>query len=215
MSKNQIHLSGNASFKANNVVIGDDAQLTIVAGGHPPASVDSPRGARHQVVLSYRRNDSRDITGRIYDRLVHDIGKESVFRDIDSIPLAIAYPQRLEQAIRDASIVFVIIGPNWVSAANDDGSLRLFDPADYVRREVELALQFGVPIAPLTIAGARKPRADELPDSIKPLATRQGLSIRPDPDFHRDMDDLIRQLGEATFQVPAGNDRPVRSGTLG
>jgi len=41
--------------------------------------------------LSYRRFDSRDITERIYDRLVQEFGKEAVFRDIYSIELEVDF----------------------------------------------------------------------------------------------------------------------------
>src|SRR5262245_6651264 len=39
------------------------------------------------VFISYRRQDSADITGRICDRLVERIGSEAVYKDVDSIPL--------------------------------------------------------------------------------------------------------------------------------
>jgi hypothetical protein len=39
------------------------------------------------IFISYRRADSPDATGRIYDRLVAEFGRAQVFKDIDSIPL--------------------------------------------------------------------------------------------------------------------------------
>ena len=39
-----------------------------------------------KITISYRRDDSMDITGRIFDRLTSRYGREAVFRDIDSIP---------------------------------------------------------------------------------------------------------------------------------
>src|SRR6202008_2663190 len=38
------------------------------------------------ITISYRRDDSGVITGRIFDRLVTHYGRDAVFRDIDSIP---------------------------------------------------------------------------------------------------------------------------------
>jgi hypothetical protein len=38
------------------------------------------------------------------------------------------------------------------------------------------------------------PRIDELPESLQNLSFRNGIPIRPDPDFHKDMDRLIRGL---------------------
>src|SRR5262245_34203605 len=42
-----------------------------------------------QVFISYRRDDSAGIAGRIYDRLIQEFGRNAVFKDVDSIPLGI------------------------------------------------------------------------------------------------------------------------------
>jgi len=41
-----------------------------------------------RITISYRRDDTLDITGRIFDRLAAHFGREAVFRDIDNIPLS-------------------------------------------------------------------------------------------------------------------------------
>jgi len=38
------------------------------------------------VFISYRREDSGGFAGRIYDRLAHRVGHESVFFDVHNIP---------------------------------------------------------------------------------------------------------------------------------
>ena len=40
-----------------------------------------------RIFVSYRREDSADAAGRIYDRLESHFGRESVFIDVDTIPL--------------------------------------------------------------------------------------------------------------------------------
>lgn len=194
MGKNQINVSGNARLQVGNLVVGDGAQLTAATGARESPATDSSDDKHPRVFLSYRRSDSGDVTGRIYDRLITHYGKGSVFRDIDSIPLAVPYPQHLEEVIRNVDAVLVIVGPEWITVTNEYGQPRLFEPDDYVRKEVETALRCAVPVFPLTIAGARKPRVVQLPESIQALATRQGFSIRSDPDFHRDMDALLQRL---------------------
>src|SRR5262249_51249006 len=109
----------------------------------------------------------------------------------------------LEQEIREACAVLVVIGRNWVSAEDTAGHRRLDDPADYVRVEVETALRLGVPVVPLTVSRAPMPSAADLPYPLRELSTRNGLAIRPDPDFHRDMDRLISHLtGPLRVPVP-------------
>lgn len=47
------------------------------------------------IFISYRRCDSIDIVGRIYDRLVAHFGANSVFKDVDSIPFGVNFRQHL------------------------------------------------------------------------------------------------------------------------
>ena len=46
-----------------------------------------------RITISYRREDSGASTGRIFDRLVAHYGRESIFRDIDNIPLGVDFRQ--------------------------------------------------------------------------------------------------------------------------
>ncbi len=71
---------------------------------------------------------------------------------------------------------------------------RLDDPADFVRIEIESALERSIPVIPILVREATMPRPDDLPESLRELVFRSGLQIRPDPDFHRDMDRLINAL---------------------
>jgi hypothetical protein len=71
---------------------------------------------------------------------------------------------------------------------------RLQDPRDFVRIEVEAALKRNILIIPLLVRGASMPEEDQLPPSLQKLVYRNAISIRPDPDFHRDMDRLIAAI---------------------
>ena len=44
-----------------------------------------------KVFVSYRREDSIDAAGRLYDRLTAQFGRESVFMDVDSIPFGVDF----------------------------------------------------------------------------------------------------------------------------
>jgi hypothetical protein len=54
------------------------------------------------IFISYRRDDSADIAGRIYDRLVQRFGEDSVFKDVDSIPSASTFASISPIASRSA-----------------------------------------------------------------------------------------------------------------
>jgi hypothetical protein len=146
------------------------------------------------IFISYRRSDSADIAGRIYDRLTGRFGRNPIFKDVDSIPLGLDFKEYLDAKVSECSVLLAIIGDRWLDASDEMGKLRLDDPTDFVRIELESALARGIPVIPLLVRGVRMPAEDKLPASLKRLAYRNGISIRPDPDFHRDMDRLISAL---------------------
>lgn len=146
------------------------------------------------IFISYRRSDSADIAGRIYDRLTGRFGRNPIFKDVDSIPLGLDFKEFLDAKVSECSVLLAIIGDRWLEAIDELGERRLNDPADFVRIEIESAMKRGIPVIPLLVRGARMPREAELPEGLKKLAYRNGIPIRSDPDFHRDMDRLITAL---------------------
>jgi hypothetical protein len=72
--------------------------------------------------------------------------------------------------------------------------MRLNNPRDFVRIEIESALQRDIPIIPLLVQDASMPAEENLPPSLHDLAYRNGIPIRPDPDFHRDMNRRIQAI---------------------
>jgi hypothetical protein len=148
------------------------------------------------IFISYRRSDSADIVGRIYDRLVQEFGRNAIFKDVDSIPLGIDFKGYLDKTLSECSVLLAIIGDSWLDATDASGKRRLEDPDDFVRIEIESALAQGLAVIPLLVRGAKMPAEEALPVSLKKLVYRNGIPIRPDPDFHRDMDRLISALEE-------------------
>lgn len=167
-----------------------------------------------KVFISYRREDSQDVTGRIYDRLVEYFSADGVFKDVDNIPLGSDFRAVLDAAVGQAAAVLVVIGPTWASCIDQDGRRRLDSPSDFVRLEVKAALGKGVPVIPVLVGRARMPVSDELPDDLQPLAYRNGLSVRPDPDFNPDMERLAAALEQWVPRPPLAH-RPTVNQALG
>jgi hypothetical protein len=147
-----------------------------------------------KIFISYRRDDTADITGRIYDRLVVKFGKQAVFKDVDSIPLGVNFKRYLNNIVEQCVVELVIIGKDWLAMVDERGQRRLDDPRDFVRVEIEAALDRDIPVIPLLVAGAEIPREEELPSSIAELAYRNGMEVGRDPYFHRAMDRLISSI---------------------
>ena len=52
-----------------------------------------------KIFLSYRRQDSAGVAGRIYDRLRAHFGDDAVFMDIDSIPFGEDFREHIDAAV--------------------------------------------------------------------------------------------------------------------
>ena len=143
------------------------------------------------IFISYRRHESGDVTGRIYDRLVQHFGREAIFKDVDSIPLGVDFRKFLGDAVGKCNLLLAVVGRQWLNSQNESGARRLDDPRDFVRIEIESALQRDIPVIPLLVQGAGVPAENDLPSSMRALIYRNAISIRPDPDFHHDIDRLI------------------------
>ena len=63
-----------------------------------------------KIFLSYRREDSAGVAGRIYDRLRAQFGGDAVFMDIDSISFGVDFRDTSTSAIGQCDVVFVVIG---------------------------------------------------------------------------------------------------------
>jgi TIR domain len=147
-----------------------------------------------KILISYRRQDNADVTGRIYDRLIQRFGQGAVFKDVDSIPLGVDFRTFLDEQVAKCEVFLAVIGRDWAKKRGSKGKSRLDDPEDFVRIEIESALKRKIPVIPVLVSGASIPPAERLPASIQDLSYRHGIAVRQDPDFHRDMDRLIEHL---------------------
>ena len=159
------------------------------------------------IFISYRRSDSQPLADRIYDRLVHRFGRDHVFKDVDSIKPGENFAVRLDEAITSCKVALIVIGPTWVEVKNPDGTRRLDDPKDYVRREVEAALRRrGVQVIPVLVDGASVPSSSQLPSTLQKLPQNNVSLVGHDPRFHSDLDRLIGGL-ESQLGLPHVNLR--------
>jgi DNA/RNA endonuclease G (NUC1) len=149
-----------------------------------------------KIFISYRRLDSGDVTGRIYDHLCQKFRSDDVFKDVDSIPLGTDFRSVITNTVQSCDVAVVIIGKDWLTATNSKGMRRLDDPDDFVRLEIEGALKRKIPLIPVLVRGAELPSAEDLPQSLRDLVFRNAIKVRPDPDFKNDVGRLVRALEE-------------------
>jgi hypothetical protein len=141
-----------------------------------------------KIFISYRREDSATMTGRMYDWLTLRLPKEDVFIDIDSVGYGANFVQRIQETIPKCKAVLVVIGPHWLG---QDGAV-----SPYVRMEVEMALSKGVQVIPVLVDGATMPAPQQLPETMRTLVYLNAASVRTTGrDFQRDMGDLGKEVG--------------------
>ncbi|ONH26551.1 toll/interleukin-1 receptor domain-containing protein [Pseudofrankia asymbiotica] len=152
--------------------------------------------ARTSVFLSFRGRDPGAYAAVVLDReLCALVGERHVFRSSRSIRAGQAFPERLADGLRRSAVTVVLIGPDWLTATSrgSGGEPALHQPDDWVRREIAESLAAGIPVIPVLLTETRAPRADQLPDDIAALASRQYLYLR-NRHIGGDLRDLVAEL---------------------
>ena len=103
-------------------------------------------------------------------------------------------------------VFLAVIGPNWLDAKDDSGRRRFDNPDDFVTIEIAAALARNIRVIPVLVDGARTPKADKLPDSVKPLVRRNAVEVR-NAHFGRDAEALANKVREALQGARPGTGR--------
>ncbi|MCA0457003.1 MAG: toll/interleukin-1 receptor domain-containing protein [Chloroflexi bacterium] len=178
-----------------------------------------------RIFISYRRDDTKAIAGRLYDRLESAIGADNLFLDVDHIPPGVDFRAFLQNAIAEADVVLIIIGPKWSEILKQ----RIKDPNDFVRIELESALEQRKITIPVLVDGAKMPNASDLPKRVAAVLPFLNAAVLGDgANFRRDVDRLIVDLNHpeslkpppalpdihatplGVVTKPLGNRRPMR-----
>jgi hypothetical protein len=129
------------------------------------------------IFISYRREETAAYAGRLYDRLSDRFGEERVFMDVDSIAIGVDFARAVIDAVSRCDILLALIGREWSSVTDSNGKRRIDNPDDFVRVEIETALQRDIRVVPVLVEAAILPQADDLPPSLRALTRRQALEL--------------------------------------
>ena len=162
--------------------------------------------------ISYRRDDAASEAGRLADAIRRHFGDESVFLDTSDIRLGETWPEAIRRRVEGATVVVTVIGPEWILARDEWGRRRIDERADWVRHEIQLALEHGKTLVPLLVRHARMPPADALPPDIAALSERQAFAMRTE-SWQHDVEFVLRalepQLGRRGASPPAEPPSPA------
>jgi TIR domain len=165
----------------------------------------STPAAPGRIFLSYRREETDFPAGWLHDRLAAHFGRDQVFRDVDDIPLGANFPDVIAKAVASCDVLLALIGSQWMTITDEEGKRRLDDPNDFVRLEIEAALQRDVLVIPILVRGAKMPRAGQLPGSLAELVHRNALELSS-TSFDFDTGRLLEVLDETLAGERARRD---------
>src|SRR5271157_2675274 len=121
---------------------------------------------RDHIFISYRRDDARGASGRLYDWLRIAFGGDRVFRDVHSIGVG-KWRDEIDDALARSAVCVAVIGPRW---ANADNLARLHDESDLVRHELAKSLaSVDLSVVRGLVGGAEVPKTPDLPPVLRPL----------------------------------------------
>jgi hypothetical protein len=152
-----------------------------------------------RILINYRREDSLGSAGRLYDRLVNHFSREQVFMDVDAIDPGIDFVEAIKRAVATCDVFLAIIGPDWVTAKDNEGRRRLDKTDDFVRIEIAAALDRNIRVIPVLVKNAEIPRSTDLPKELKSLVRRNYIEISH-TRFDLDAERLIRVIERAFEQ---------------
>jgi uncharacterized membrane protein YeaQ/YmgE (transglycosylase-associated protein family) len=148
-----------------------------------------------RIFISYRRSDTSDAAGRLYDRLTQRFSRDQIFMDIDTIKPGMDFVEIIEREISKCDALIAIIGPHWITATDTRGHPGLENPNDFVRLEIATALERNIRVIPVLVQGALMPRIEELPPDLIKLVRRQAVEVRHNT-YHSDVEQVLLAVGD-------------------
>ena len=146
------------------------APTAAVPPAVPRSAAPDEEAGRDGVFISYRRAGTPMHADLLDKYLVTALGRQRVFRDVQSIGYGLPFRPVIVDAIHAAQVVLVLIGPTWLTVADQFGRRRLDQVDDLVRIEIETALATnGVRTVPVLCDGTTMPAAAALPRSLRRL----------------------------------------------
>jgi hypothetical protein len=167
---------------------------------------DPPVPSPGRVFISYRREETAYAAGWLYDRLADHFGRDQIFKDVDSIQLGDDFVEVINAAVSACDVLLALIGDRWLTISDERGRIRLEDPNDFVRLEIEAAVSRDIRVIPVLVDGARMPRTDELPPGLAKLGRRQALELSA-IDF--DTGRLLKVLDSTLAHIHSTAEQPA------
>jgi hypothetical protein len=165
-------------------------------------------GTAPAVFLSYRREETRHIAGRLADRLTERLGSTQIFIDVDTIEPGSDFTATIVREVASCDVLIALIGPTWLTITDPRAQRRLDDPDDLVTLEIRTALEYGIRVIPVLVDGAVMPSRYELPEGLQGLALRNAVRLDHET-FRTDVVTLLDAVERALLNFPQKPAEPT------
>lgn len=164
------------------------------------------------IFISYRQADAKAWAIGLRDDLAKAFGDDQVFLDKDALGPG-NWRDQLQRALKQCSIVLVVIGRQWLTIADEQQQPRISLPDDVHRQEIALALNHkGVTVIPILVDDATMPKTEQLPADIRRVTEQQAYKIGDTKSRRKaDLEVLVKGIvavGGLAVQEPIGNEKP-------
>ena len=154
------------------------------------------RGKNFDVFISYRRSDGT-VKAKALD-LAFGIDDCRTFLDFKSLGTGV-FDKRLENAVLDAPVFIMVLTPDYFARCNEKG--------DWVRREIELALDNGKIIIPINYDGKVNCAPDYLDEEFKSrIGCHNFKSLHRDSSFDATVKDIFDKHIRPYVSTHSNND---------
>lgn len=149
------------------------------------------------IFISYRRDDTASEARLLYNYLRREFGDGRVFMDVEALREPGAdFVDAIHASLASCDAVLAVIGRDWAGMDAKTGRSRLDSPGDFIRMELSIALQRGVRVVPVLVAGASMPPVESLPEDLQALTRRQAVTLS-----HEDWDYSIGKLVDGLAKI--------------
>jgi hypothetical protein len=166
------------------------------------------------IFVSYRQADAKAWAISLRDDLAEVFGADQVFLDKDTLHAG-NWRAQIQRALDRCKVMLVVIGPRWLTIADEHNRPRIHLADDVHHQEIALALsRSDVTVIPVLVDEASMPSAEQLPQALRTLCDQQARKIG---DTHArrqaDLEVLVKDIeavgGLMVAARPDAQDRPT------
>jgi hypothetical protein len=156
-----------------------------------------------RVFISYRRDDTTAMAGRLYDSLSARFGQKNVFFDVSTLGGGIPFKEEIETCLTGTGVLLAVIGSRWLEILQQRG----LDPnaADFVAIEIQTAISNEIRVIPVLVGPKANEQFRQFSHSSSPLAVSlaalQKIDVDEGKGYRHQVDDLIRDV-EKILGIP-------------